>query len=782
MSKDTIQYKKITPDQLNHLREMDAVYSALDAVKEISQVVNESCLQLAVTHPELFSEPPSEEHPCASEELIEKLQRIHALITPPPVTESTKSIGDVVHSSAQHIHLLVDGRNKFVTKGTTYEDIKTNFIDSASVCSYYVEKPVEPEPEEQSEPEQPAADQECDKEISEPEAAVGQTVEEEATSGDAAQLLNHSGDMIAPVASFNKIDDLTMAAAGAVPVDASTTAFLIRDAQPPPPPGLQPHPQQQQSAPLLMNEALQLPNITSQEAFVAAFTQQQQQHQQHLQVMFQMDHEQQQKNIAHQQKLEQQQRQQHQQLQQQQLQQQHLHQQELNQREELEDADDCNSLHNDSIKDLLTLGSFDFLQESVIDKPSGGTSSTVSEVAVYMDPAVVSIGSVNPAEMTVTADPHVAPVEHYTTPPAQHSVTQSSVSAQNLPHSINNLAAIPTPNFPPTVPPPATSLSNVPPPPIHSSNSRQPPAPHQLEAEQFFSHAPPPSHSSTYAPDALAYSVPPPSAAAPPQAALTPTLDNTPNPPPPIPLPQEHTSSSWDQPSQSWSDDQPQMNGGVQTCTSPGAENQSSSTDWSAAPIEDKNRRNRSWGSEEGDGNMGGNWSDVRSPPRPAMQPQQQDEYDRKMGGGSGYRNGPPNRMRRDNEVDDYGSGHDEGSYWGGEEDYDDRRGSMYSRGRGGRGRMNTNHNNGGYRGRGGFSSNGYQNSNRGGYGGPQSFRNRGGMGGPSSGGFRGMRGANRGGMPRGSGAGGGAGASAGGAYRNSRSNYSSVQRPYYGQ
>ncbi|XP_047735966.1 uncharacterized protein LOC125177721, partial [Hyalella azteca] len=93
LSKDTIQYKKITPDQLNHLREMDAVYSALDAVKEISQVVNESlnehrtrfkkqqkkasqekareiferikevlkiqsCLQLAVTHPELFSEPP----------------------------------------------------------------------------------------------------------------------------------------------------------------------------------------------------------------------------------------------------------------------------------------------------------------------------------------------------------------------------------------------------------------------------------------------------------------------------------------------------------------------------------------------------------------------------------------------------------------------------------------------------------------------------------------------------------------------------------------------------
>ncbi|KAF2361681.1 SGNH hydrolase-type esterase domain [Trinorchestia longiramus] len=136
LSKDVIQYKKLSPDQLNHLREMDATYSTLDAVKEISEIVNEclnehrtrfkkqqkkasqdkareifervkevlkiqSSLELAVTHPQLFLEPLSQEHPATSTELLEKLQRIHGLITPPRVTDCTKSIA-ITQISAEH--------------------------------------------------------------------------------------------------------------------------------------------------------------------------------------------------------------------------------------------------------------------------------------------------------------------------------------------------------------------------------------------------------------------------------------------------------------------------------------------------------------------------------------------------------------------------------------------------------------------------------------------------------------------------------------------------------
>ncbi|KAF2361425.1 hypothetical protein FHG87_007821 [Trinorchestia longiramus] len=723
---------------------------------------------------------------------------------------SIPQITEAVHSAAQHIHLLVDGRNKFVTKGTTYEDVKAQFIDRASVCSYYIEKVVEPEPEEtdqgveeevqQLAPELEAAQLNQVQDKSEGEVGCPSEeadVEEDIAVNEATQAMNHAAELpSAAIVPLEKTEDhLAISSAGPVPLDASAAVYMIRDPtqHPPPPPGLQPHPQQA-AAPLLMGQGLpQQQAMQSQEAFAAALTQQQQQ--QHMHVMYQLEQQQQ---LEHQQHLEQQQ-QQH--LLQQREQQQQQQQQQLE-----EEHDDGSSIHNDSIKDLLTLSDFNFLQESVIDKPTAATGSpapSVSEAAVYMDPAivsVVSIGSVNPAESVIVpaSEPLVAPVDHFiaaaaaaaAAPPPQAPQPQLSlagppppvVTSQKLSHASNNLATIPTPNFPPTVPPPTTSLANVPPPPVHASNARPPPSSHPLEPEQFFSHAPPPPpHTASYQADNLNYSAPPPppTAAAPaPQTSLTPTLDNTPNPPPPIPLPQEHTSSSWDQPSQNWVDDQPQMNGGGQTSPSNGAEvQQSASSDWSAAPVEEKSRHsNRSWGSEEGD-NIAGNWgSDVRSPPR-GPQMSQQDDYDRKMGGvNNSYRNGPHHRMRRDGgELEDYG-GHDDGGYWG-DEDYDDRRGGMYARGRGGRGRINNNHNGGGgYRGRGGYNGNGYQNG-RGGYGPQGGFRSRGGMGGPTGGGFRGMRGANRGGsgMPR------GGGGNAGGAYRSSRGNYP-VQRPYYGQ
>lgn len=56
--------------------------------------------------------------------------------------------------AAEHIHLLIDGRNKFITKATSYHAVKELLFESVVPCNYYVEKPPEPEPvEEEEEPE-----------------------------------------------------------------------------------------------------------------------------------------------------------------------------------------------------------------------------------------------------------------------------------------------------------------------------------------------------------------------------------------------------------------------------------------------------------------------------------------------------------------------------------------------------------------------------------------------------------------------------------------------------
>ena len=48
--------------------------------------------------------------------------------------------------AAEHIHLLIDGRNKFITRATSYTAVNELVMQRISGLCYFQEKPLEPEP------------------------------------------------------------------------------------------------------------------------------------------------------------------------------------------------------------------------------------------------------------------------------------------------------------------------------------------------------------------------------------------------------------------------------------------------------------------------------------------------------------------------------------------------------------------------------------------------------------------------------------------------------------
>lgn len=80
---------------------------------------------------------------------------------------------DMLHSAAEHIHLLIDGRNKFITRATTYHSVNDLVMKRVADCNYFVEKIVEEQvPEAKAEPEPQVEEVEA-------EEAVVQEVEEQ---------------------------------------------------------------------------------------------------------------------------------------------------------------------------------------------------------------------------------------------------------------------------------------------------------------------------------------------------------------------------------------------------------------------------------------------------------------------------------------------------------------------------------------------------------------------------------------------------------------------------
>ena len=462
----------------------------------------------------------------------------------------------------------------------------------------------------------------------------------------------------------------------------------------------------------------------------------------------------------------------------------HHHQQqplEQQQQQQQQLEEEAKVAHNVSISELISRGAFDFLQDSVIDVTPSVVTPTpppinhqqppppaaaplqqpppppASEAAVYLDPAVVSIGSVNNGN-DLTANGNISEQQRYL---QQHSTGTPP------------LASIQPPSFPPA------SISTV--------------VPQPQSTTQYFSQ----SAGSFSAGGAAAGSVPAPPAA--PAAVTLPTaVDTTPNPPPPIPMPQEHTNTNnWSREvvSESWADepaaserwgaddssptptahhlnngtDSPSMDdeksknsGSVSKWSNSSADryhnhssSHHSSKSWSMQPEPDMN-----WGSDEitaqqtESGSM--HWEDTRNDHRMA-------DYDRKNG------RGPPRHRRMDDEDYDGGVFNSD--------DYDDRnRTGVYRRGGARGGRMNGG-GGGGFRGR--AYNGGYQNGGRGGGGNYGGFRGNRGMtagGGNYRGGMRGNA-PNRNGMPRG----GNNSTGNNSTFRNSRNNYNN-QRPFYGQ
>jgi len=166
-------------------------------------------------------------------------------------------------------------------------------------------------------------------------------------------------------------------------------------------------------------------------------------------------------------------------------------------------------IHQISLSDLVPPGNFDFLQESQLAPDN-------ANAAVYLDPAVVSIGSVKPASPSVqqrTDSPHtvpqqtvpmVNPVQDLScappTIPTQTYTTENfnGIPVQQVQYSqsmtvYNNQAVDTTPNPPPPIPlPPQARVAHEVVTEATGWSEQQPPAATQHTQPQQQQHQPPP--------------------------------------------------------------------------------------------------------------------------------------------------------------------------------------------------------------------------------------------------------------------------------------------------